>query len=153
MSHQTPLTLEDIKINPDYAELVPPLSDEEYKRLKESIAESGLYERIKINQENEILDGHNRYSIAKKYGLPFRTEEIKIKNLSEARVWMIKNQLGKRNLSVFARAELALELSDIVAKAAKKNQLGGVRLNLDEGIDTAKVLVKLHRVLVLVSIK
>ena len=131
-----------LKINRTLKNQIIPLSQDEYELLEQNILRDGIREPLSI-WKGQILDGHNRYSIAKRHGLEFRTEEIKIKNLSEARVWMIKNQLGKRNLSVFARAELALELEGIVKKAAKKNQLGGVRLNLDEGIDTAKVLSEL----------
>jgi hypothetical protein len=56
---------------------------------------------------------------------------------------MIKNQLGKRNLSVFAKVELALELQEIIAKQARRNQTRGVSLKLDEGIDTGSVLAEI----------
>lgn len=52
-----------IKINPQYAKLVQPLSVKEYKELKESINDKGLHLPILINNKNEILDGHNRYQI------------------------------------------------------------------------------------------
>jgi len=131
-----------LKINKTLKNQIMSLTKDEFELLEENILRDGIREPLSI-WKGTILDGHNRYAIAKKYGLPFRTEEIEIKNMSDARVWMIKNQLGKRNLSVFSRAELALELQDIVSKQARKNQIAGVRLNLDKGIDTAKILSEL----------
>lgn len=36
-------------------------------------------------------------------------------------IWIIDNQFGRRNLSIFARAELALKLKAVVAEKAKEN--------------------------------
>ena len=53
----------NIKIDPEYSQLVPELSEEEYTRLKESIASVGLYEPIIINQDKVLLDGHHRFKV------------------------------------------------------------------------------------------
>ena len=52
-----------IKINPEYSNLVYPLSKLEYEQLKDSIRKDGLYLPIVINPKGEILDGHNRHKI------------------------------------------------------------------------------------------
>jgi ParB-like chromosome segregation protein Spo0J len=59
----------DIIIKPEYERLVPEISDIEYKALKESIKEKGLFFPIIINQKGEILDGHHRYRVCKELGL------------------------------------------------------------------------------------
>ena len=53
----------ELKINPEYANLVPKLSATEYQELKESIKLNGLWHPIIINPERVILDGHHRYPI------------------------------------------------------------------------------------------
>ncbi|HSF51238.1 MAG TPA: ParB N-terminal domain-containing protein, partial [Nitrososphaeraceae archaeon] len=58
-----------IKINPEYSKLVNPLSNTEYNVLKNSISNKGLHLPIIINQDNVILDGHNRLKICQELGI------------------------------------------------------------------------------------
>jgi hypothetical protein len=44
-----------------------------------------------------------------------------------AKIWMIRNQLGRRNIPDFSRGEIAIQLKNIFAEQAKKNQ--GTRAN------------------------
>ena len=60
--------INDIKINPEYSKLVNPLSKLEYEVLKNSISNKGLHLPIIINQDNVILDGHNRLKICQELG-------------------------------------------------------------------------------------
>ena len=53
----------DIKINEEYANLVPQLSKSEYESLKEDIKQNGVQLPITINKDGDILDGHHRYKI------------------------------------------------------------------------------------------
>jgi phage N-6-adenine-methyltransferase len=45
-----------------------------------------------------LLDGHNRYEICTRLGLPFDVHELRFKSREEAEDWIDKNQLGRRNL-------------------------------------------------------
>lgn len=45
-----------------------------------------------------LLDGHNRYEICARLGLPFEIHELRFKSRDEAEDWIDKNQLGRRNL-------------------------------------------------------
>lgn len=46
------------------------------------------------------MDGHNRYTIAKKHPeIPFTVHEKAFANRYEAIIWICKNQLGRRNLT------------------------------------------------------
>ena len=58
--------------------------------------------------------------------------------------WIILNQFGRRNLSVYDRSVLALKLKPIIAEKAKANQ--GTRTDIcqksDKSIDTKKELAK-----------
>ena len=97
-----------------------------------------------------MIDGHNRYEIAKKHWLEFKTEEMEFESRDDVRFWIIKNQLGRRNLSAYDRSILALKLKPMVAKKAKEkqaeyhgNQYDGLHQKSDkEQITTAKELAK-----------
>lgn len=92
----------DITIRDELKSLLDTLSDEETKLLEESILEEGVRDPLiiwKDGNENVLLDGHNRYQIAKKHGLSFKTEKAPVNSLEEAKAWMLRNQLGRRNLT------------------------------------------------------
>ena len=56
-------------INQDYANLVPPLSVEEYESLKQSINQNGLWVPIVVNSHGIILDGHHRFKACQELGI------------------------------------------------------------------------------------
>jgi len=45
----------------------------------------------------------------------------------DALLWIISNQLGRRNLNDFRRGELVLKRKDVLARKAKENQLAGLK--------------------------
>jgi ParB-like chromosome segregation protein Spo0J len=57
----TATNIYDIKINKEYAKLVPELSELEFQALKESIKANGLHYGIAVNKDNILLDGHHRF--------------------------------------------------------------------------------------------
>lgn len=76
-------------------------TDEERKLLEKSLlAEGGPRDPIVIwDEQNAIVDGHNRYGICKAHGLPFKTVRMSFKDATAVKEWMLTNQLGRRNLS------------------------------------------------------
>ena len=70
---------------------------------------------------NTLIDGHNRYQIAKCHGLDFTTTDMQFNSRDDAIIWIIKNQLGRRNLSAYDRSILALKLKPVIAAKAKEN--------------------------------
>lgn len=113
----------DIKIDDEFRQIIPPLSDEEKAMLSNSIMEEGCRDPLVVwKGRNILLDGHNRYDICTMFEVGFAVTEREFKDRDEAKVWMIRNQMGRRNLTPFQRAELALELEVVISKAAKENQ-------------------------------
>jgi site-specific DNA-methyltransferase (adenine-specific) len=110
-----------IKINNDFKNLIPPLSMEEYKQLEENLITDGIREPI-VLWKDTIIDGHNRYEIAIKNHIEIKTVEMNFKDEDEAKIWIIRNQFGRRNLTPYVRSELALELKPLISKQAKENQ-------------------------------
>ena len=141
-----------ITIDPEFKALIPPLLPEERKGLEESILKEGCRDALVVWKGHNILvDGHNRYEICTAHGKPFETVEMEFASRDDAMVWIIDNQFSRRNLTPFARGELALKRKHIIAAKAKENQAcgqGGVLLSQNsvkasEKIDTQKELAKI----------
>lgn len=64
-----------LNINDKFKNLIPPLSDDEYKQLEDNILRYGCREPLCV-WNNTIIDGHNRYAICSKNNIPFSIQEI-----------------------------------------------------------------------------
>ncbi len=139
-----------IHVDEEFKSLIPPLSREEYKLLEESCVKEGIRDPLVVWKlpGNEILiDGHNRWEISAHHaGIPFKIVYKEFESRDAVKEWIIKNQLGRRNIPPFVRAELALKLKPVIAEKAKKKQSeagGAVRQKSDKAvIDTKKELAK-----------
>ena len=110
----------DLKIDNEFKELIPPLTDDEKKQLEENILRDGIQDPLKVWQ-GTLIDGHNRYEIARRHGLTFKTVEMQFPTRDDVKIWIIKNQFGRRNLSAYDRSILALKLKPVIAAKAKEN--------------------------------
>lgn len=90
--------MRELRINPDFKSLIPKLTDSEYMNLFESLAEEGCRDALVV-WGDVIIDGHNRYEICRELGIDFETINKEFASDDEAKLWIIKNQLGRRNLS------------------------------------------------------
>ena len=113
-----------IRIDPEFKSLIPPLTDEEYDGLRDSLLNEGCRDALVV-WDGILVDGHNRYEICEKHGSPYDVVEMEFANRNDAIVWIIKNQFGRRNLPAYERARLALRLKPVIAERAKENQRGG----------------------------
>lgn len=111
-----------MKIDEEFKGLIPDPTKEEFEQLKENIKTEGCREAL-IIWNNILIDGHNRYKICKELNIDFKTITKDFKNREEAKMWIIKNQFGRRNLSVYDRSVLALKLEDLFKEKAKENQI------------------------------
>jgi phage N-6-adenine-methyltransferase len=97
-----PQVYEDIIVDAEFAALIPPLSAEERQQLEENITEHGGARDPLVVWASKgtltLLDGHNRYEICTRLGLPFDVHEMRFKTRDEAEDWIDRNQLGRRNL-------------------------------------------------------
>ena len=99
--------LEQLKIDPEFEKVIPPLTKDEYHQLEENILDDGRIMMPIAVWGDIIVDGHNRYRIAREYGdIPFSTTQLTFANRYEAIAWICKNQLGRRNLSDEQKAYL-----------------------------------------------
>ncbi len=120
----------DLKIKEEFKSLIPKLTAEEYEGLEKSIIQDGCRDKI-ITWNGYIIDGHNRYEICKKHNIAFEVlEKDNFANEAEVKLWMIYNQIGKRNLTNIQKAELAIKIEKIEQVKAKARQ--GIRNDLKE---------------------
>ena len=111
-----------IRIGAEIQTLIPPLTEQERGLLEASIVAEGCRDALMV-WHGLLLDGHNRYEICERHGIAYTTREVTgIESREEAMLWVIRNQLGRRNLTNYQRAELALKLKPLIAEKAKENQ-------------------------------
>jgi site-specific DNA-methyltransferase (adenine-specific) len=115
----------EIKIDPEFKALIPPLSPEEKTQLEKNILAEGCRDALVV-WNGFLLDGHNRFEICEKHGLPYKTETIngdEIKSRVDARIWIRNNQKGRRNLTPAWMIELELgNKEDLLAKGKEKRE-------------------------------
>lgn len=109
-------------INPEFKALIPPLSPDEYSQLEKNIIADGCREPL-ITWGNILVDGHNRYEICTKHGLPFTTVEKDFADDSAAKLWMIDNQKGRRNLTDGWKYQLSQSKKEILLEQGRVKNL------------------------------
>jgi ParB-like chromosome segregation protein Spo0J len=125
-----------LNIDPELQAWLEPLSPTELAGLEASLLADGCRDPLVV-WDGWLLDGHNRYALCMKHGLPFTTvEKTGLTTKDDVKIWMVENQSGKRNLSVFARVAYALKIKPLLEARGKARMLAGQadpRQNSDEG--------------------
>jgi hypothetical protein len=96
----------NLVIDPEFKAMIPPLTDAERASLEASIKADGVTSPLVAGVIGGklpmvLLDGHNRYEIAKRLGLdvPWATA-LEFPDRAAAKAWMFEHQIARRNLSV-----------------------------------------------------
>ena len=130
--------MKELKIDPELKDLLPPLTDDEYKQLEKNIVTNGFDRNFPIMEwHGYIVDGHNRYSICKKHNIDYVVGTLAYETKEQVMEWMLDIQLGRRNLSPIQRIAVAEKYRPIYEKMAKENQgtrndLKNIMVNLPE---------------------
>lgn len=98
-------SLRTLEIDPVFRDLIPPLSKDEFRRLESNILSEGCRDPLVI-WRGYIIDGHNRYDICTRHGIPFHVHEKDFDSREEVFSWICANQLGRRNISEETRKYL-----------------------------------------------
>lgn len=139
--------LRTLTIDPEFRDLIPPLAEDEHRLLEDSIVANGCESPLFV-WDGIIVDGHNRYEICQKHGVPFAVVEKDFADRDAALMWIITTQLGRRNLTTYQKGELALKFEPLMKKEAKERQ--GQRTDLinipknsaESSVDAMKALAK-----------
>lgn len=109
-----------------YKSLFPPMTPAERKRLENSIHEVGLLDPITVDQDDNVIDGHNRLEMANMLGLglaELKVETIVIKSLEQVQAITNAKNAARRHLS------------DKALEEWRKTRRGeSVRLVMEEGL-------------------
>ncbi|MEY2838454.1 MAG: hypothetical protein RJB60_753, partial [Pseudomonadota bacterium] len=115
-----PASFEVVAMNPQVLDelrvYIDPLTPDEHDALERSILAEGCRDAL-VLWGDVLVDGHNRYGICSKHGLPFQTvQNTRFKSMEDVHLWMIDQHLGRRSISDFQRGVLALRKREIVAE-------------------------------------
>lgn len=90
----------ELKINPEFEEVIPPIRLDVFEQLENNIVSEGQLFSPIITWNGFIVDGHNRYKILQKHPeIECRTYEKHFDNKYEAISWICNHQIGTRNLT------------------------------------------------------
>lgn len=116
-------SLMNIIVNEELKAYIDPLTPEEYESLERSILAEGCRDAL-VLWGDVLIDGHNRYAICQKHGLPFQTiQSTLFKSMEAVHLWMIDQHLGRRSVSDFQRGVLALRRREIFAARRSRTQM------------------------------
>jgi len=134
--------VKEIIIDPEFRSAIPALSDEERSQLRDSILAEGIRDSLVVwDGHNIMLDGHNRYEIACDYDLSFNTVNIELEDRDAAFLWIIKNQLGRRNLTPQEMSYLRGTLYEREKQEHGGQVTKGIGQN-DPSVSTAELIAK-----------
>lgn len=144
----------DIVVNEELKAYIDPLTPEEHDALERSILAEGCRDAL-VLWGNVLVDGHNRYGICSKHGLPFQTvQNTRFKSMEDVHLWMIDQHLGRRSISDFQRGVLALRKREIVAERRARSEAVAAALPVAEApppvpeasaLETREALAKVAR--------
>ena len=119
-----------LTVNPEYEQLVPPLSNTEYASLKESIKDNGLWLPIITNSDGVILDGHHRFKVCQELDIQTKHAVRDFENKLFEKKFVIEANLKRRQLNDFQKAELGVLLLPLEEKIAQQRQIESGKKNL-----------------------
>ncbi len=145
--------ISDLKIDEEFLSLIPRPSEDDYKRLKESIKERGFDPYISCIltlPDGTVIDGYTRLQIAKELNLAsvpvdVRTfheecgedcskEELRI----QVKIFIIQINTSRRHLNAAQKAEIALEYEKVLAEEGKIRKMKNLK-NAEENQEILKM--------------
>ncbi|MGE8227404.1 plasmid replication/partition related protein [Stenotrophomonas pigmentata] len=112
----------DIIVNEELKAYIDPLTQDEHDALERSLLAEGCRDAL-VLWGDVLIDGHNRYGICSKHGIPFNTvQNTRFKSMDDVHLWMIEQHLGRRSVSDYQRGVLALRKRDILETRRRAEQ-------------------------------
>lgn len=134
----------------DLVNFLPKAEASQYETLSNDIKNSRIHSPIlyiKIGDEKIVVDGHIRLKIAEELGIE-NIPELEISenfnSIDEVKIWMVRNQCQRRNLSKNIRIKMAYKLKDSITELARKNLvLAGMKEDVINKVDTLAEIGKI----------
>ena len=98
----------ELVVDPEFAALMPPQTEEERAKLEESLLANGCMDPLKAHTETGILlDGHTRKALCDKHDIRYTVEWVSVPGGREgARAWVIAFAFSRRNLTELQKSVL-----------------------------------------------
>jgi protein gp37 len=106
-------------------------------------------EFISCDYEELIVDGHNRYEICTRLGLPFETVQMNFADRQAAEDWIDRNQLHRRNLNpngasllrgrIYNRTKKQGQRTDTTSPQIEEKSTTATKLATDYGVSRATI--------------
>jgi protein gp37 len=119
---------EDLNTIWELKSYLPIIDNDLFESLKEDIKKNGVNDPIIYitipNGQKLVIEGHTRLRAVISLNLKiFPTKELNetFNSLDEIKLWMVKHQLGRRNLTIGERVKLAFHSKPTIEKLAKEN--------------------------------
>lgn len=109
--------------------ILPRATKYEREELKRNIVRAGGCINPVVTWNGQIVDGHMRAEICDELGIDPPTREMDFESRDHAEAWVIRDQLGRRNLDDVGRCELAEKLEGLLAVAARERMSEGGRIS------------------------
>ena len=113
--------LHELIIDKEIASVFPPRTSKDEETLIMQLRTEGCRDDL-ITWHGIIIDGHTRYRVCHEYNIPFSYREMSFPSKERAKLWMIENQVARRNLSVFQRCVIALPFERAYKEEAEKRR-------------------------------
>ena len=98
------------EVVPEFAKLLPNLSDEQYTAFKADILQNGCYSPVIVNENMRIIYGHNRQRICEENNISYTMAVFAFDDDLEAKQWMMDTKKGRRNLNKWELGKIVLKL-------------------------------------------
>ena len=135
--------LYDLILSERIQKATPSMAFSELEMLQGSIDEDGVLNPLVVwKGRNVLVDGYYRYMYCHEKGIPFDIVEKEFVDETEAVLWVVRQQLARRNLTPFQKCEMVLPLEAEIAAEAKKRMLAGIKL-VGPSISTRQVLAEM----------
>lgn len=130
---------------------LPLMNKELYSQLKDNIKKDGLNDPILYMVTSEgkklVIEGHTRLKACielNKKNIPVKEINEDFKNFDDIKLWMVKHQFQRRNLSSIEKIQLAYLSKDTIEATAKMNlSKGGKNTEVTDHVDTNAEIAKI----------
>jgi hypothetical protein len=91
------MDIPSVVVDPEFQDLIPVLSQEEKDGLEKSIKEEGCRDAL-VLWNGVLIDGHRRYEICQRNNIEFKIIPKTLPDRDAVKMWILCNQMARRNL-------------------------------------------------------
>lgn len=138
---------------PELQDYLPVMEEELYRQFKDDIQSRGINDPILYYETPRglklIIEGHTRLRAAIDLGLvedklPRKEVKEAFESLNDIKLWMLRHQIQRRNLSAPQKLRLSMAHKPTIEAKAKENlSKAGKKVRVNQKIDTAQELANI----------